>query len=221
MDILSFLVIVAEIVFSTLFIYNDKKYHDNKSIILKTLASLMFVLLAIIRYRTKGLLIVIALCFDMLGDFVLILRNKHKEIRDLIFVSGTLLFFIAHILFSTYLISLNTNHLSQGIILCTFLYICIFFALGKKLNVKGKIKVLGCCYSYLILLTCSFALVNYLNLKTTYNLVLMIGLIIFALSDLSLMTYKFAKPNDKTLQIIYRILYYVSQLIIAFYIGLL
>lgn len=221
MDVLSFLVIAAEIVFAALFIYNDKKYHDNKSIILKTLASLMFVLLAIIRYKSKGLLIVIALCFDMLGDFVLILRNKHKEIRDLIFVSGTLLFFVAHVLFSTYLIGLNIEHLTQGIMLCTVLFICIFFALGKRLNVHGKIKALGCCYSYLILLTCSFAFVNYLYLKTTYNLVLMIGLMIFALSDLSLMTYKFAKPNDKTLQIVYRVLYYVSQLIIAFYVGLL
>ena len=46
MDITSYLIIIIGIIIDALFIYNDDKYHNSLSIVLKTLASLAFVLLA-------------------------------------------------------------------------------------------------------------------------------------------------------------------------------
>ena len=73
---MSILLACACIIFDILFICYDNKHHDRKSIVLKSLASIMFVLLALSLYKDKALLIVIALVFNMIGDIILIFRNK-------------------------------------------------------------------------------------------------------------------------------------------------
>lgn len=221
MPILDYLIIIFGIVLDGLFIYNDNKYHNSLSIPLKTLASLMFVLLGIRLYKGNGLLVLIALCFDMFGDFVMILRNKYKKYKDLVFVIGTLSFFIAHILLSTYLIKLNSKCIVPGIIINLILYICIALYFLRVLDAHGKMKMLGACYLLIIMFTTGLAISNFFYLNSIGNLLLMVALIIFISSDLVLINHKFNKHAKDSLQITYRILYYLSQILLAFYIGLL
>lgn len=220
MDRISYLFIILEFVLVSLFIYNDNKYHNPLSILLKTLASLMFVLLAIRLYKGNTLLIIVALVFDMLGDFILILRNKYKNHKDLVFVIGTLSFFIAHILYSTYLIKLNPKCIPLGLVFNAILYLGVAMYFLKTLDVHGKMKMLGACYLLIIMFTSGLAISNYINVTSHANFVLMVASIIFICSDLILMIYKFNKNAKNYLQISYRILYYISQMLLAVYVSL-
>ena len=198
MDITSYLIIIIGIIIDALFIYNDDKYHNSLSIVLKTSASLAFVLLAFHLYKGKGLLVIIALIFDMLGDFILILRNRYKKYKDIIFACGTISFFIAHIL-----------------------YVIIAIAFKLSLDVKGFIGTLGACYLFIIMFNSGLSITNYHLVPTHENFVYMVGSLFFISSDLVLTLHKFGKNSPDFLQIVYRVLYYVSQIILALYIGLL
>ncbi len=220
MDRISYLLILLETVLVSLFIYNDNKYHNSLSILLKTLASLTFVLLAIRLYKGRALLVIIALSFDMLGDFIMILRNKFRKHKDLIFVLGTLSFFIAHILYSTYLIKLNPKCIPLGLMFNAILYLGVAMYFLRTLDVHGKMKMLGASYLLIIMFTSGLAISNYINASSYANLVLMVASIIFICSDLILMIHKFNKNAKNYLQITYRVLYYISQLLLAIYVGL-
>lgn len=217
---MSVLLICACIIFDICFIYHDNKYHDNKSIILKSLASLMFVLLALSLYKNKALLIVVALIFNMLGDIVLILRNKYPNYKDKFFMCGTVSFFIAHVLMLSYLIKLNMNSIKIAFILSIVLYVILYSVFSRVLKVSGIIRVMGVIYTYIIMFTTSMSIINYINCPIYGNLVLLIGIILFVISDIILITFKFAKSDKSVIQIICRSIYYLSQLILALYVGL-
>lgn len=220
MDKISILLIVVGMVIDTLFIINDNKYHNGLSIILKTLASLCFVLLGIHNYKGNGLLVIVALSFDMLGDFILILRNINKKHKDLIFVSGTISFLIAHILFSIYLITLNHKAIKLGIIFNLIFFTIFAFTYLRKLNIDLKMKIFGSTYVFFIMFTSGISISNFIYNASFSNLLFMIASIIFVSSDLVLIVHKFMKSTN-TLQIIYRVLYYISQLLLATYVGLI
>lgn len=217
---MSVLLICACIIFDICFIYHDNKYHDNKSIILKSSASLMFVLLALSLYKNKALLIVVALIFNMLGDIVLILRNKYPNYKDKFFMCGTVSFFIAHVLMLSYLIKLNMNSIKIAFILSIVLYVILYSVFSRVLKVSGIIRVMGVIYTYIIMFTTSMSIINYINCPIYGNLVLLIGIILFVISDIILIAFKFAKSDKSVMQIICRIIYYLSQLILALYVGL-
>lgn len=221
MDITSYLIIIIGIIIDALFIYNDDKYHNSLSIVLKTLASLAFVLLAFHLYKGKGLLVIIALIFDMLGDFILILRNRYKKHKDIIFACGTISFFIAHILYATYLIGLNRSCIKWGIVINIILYVIIAIAFKMSLDVKGFIGILGACYLFIIMFNSGLSITNYHLVPRHENFVYMVGSLIFISSDLVLILHKFGKNSPDFLQIVYRVLYYASQIILALYIGLI
>ena len=101
---LSILLIAAGAILETLFIMQSYRRRDVASIILKTTASLLFVLLGIHCTRLRGqsvyaLYVVIGLALGMLGDLLLALRYLSKKTHDLCFVSGTLAFFAGHVLY--------------------------------------------------------------------------------------------------------------------------
>ena len=220
MDNVSLLLIIIGITVDALFILNDNKYHNGLSVILKTLASLCFLLLAIHNYKGNGLLIVIALGLDVLGDFVLILRNITNKHKDLIFVLGTISFLIAHILFSIYLIKLNIEALYLGILFNLILFTIFAIAYLKRLNISLKMKMLGTTYVFIIMFTSGLSISNFIYSPSFSNLIFMIACIIFVSSDLVLIIHKFKKSLN-ILQITYRVLYYISQLLLAVYVGLI
>lgn len=217
---MSILLVCACIIFDILFICYDNKHHDRKSIVLKSLASIMFVLLALSLYKDKALLIVIALVFNMIGDIILIFRNKYSNIKDKLFMAGTVSFFIAHVLMLSYLIKLNITTIKFAFILSVIFYIILFLIFNRVLKVSGIIRVVGIIYTYVIMFTTSMAIINLAGLPTFDNLVLLIGIVLFVISDIILIIFKFNKSDKNIMQIICRSIYYLSQLILALYVGL-
>lgn len=217
---MSVLLVCACIIFDILFICYDNKHHDRKSIVLKSLASLMFVLLALSLYKDKALLIVIALVFNMIGDIILIFRNKYPNIKDKLFIAGIVSFFIAHISILLYLIKLNITTVKFAFILSLIFYIILFSIFNRTLKVSGIIRVVGIIYTYVIMFTTSMAIINLAGLPTFSNLALLIGIVLFVISDIILIIFKFNKSDKNIMQIICRSIYYLSQLILALYVGL-
>ena len=217
---MSVLLVCACIIFDILFICYDNKHHDRKSIVLKSLASLMFVLLALSLYKDKALLIVIALVFNMIGDIILIFRNKYPNIKDKLFIAGIVSFFIAHISILLYLIKLNITTVKFAFILSLIFYIILFSIFNRTLKVSGIIRVVGIIYTYVIMFTTSMAIINLAGLPTFSNLALLIGVVLFVISDIILIIFKFNKSDKNIMQIICRSIYYLSQLILALYVGL-
>lgn len=217
---MSVLLVCACIIFDILFICYDNKHHDRKSIVLKSLASLMFVLLALSLYKDKVLLIVIALVFNMIGDIILIFRNKYPNIKDKLFMAGIVSFFIAHISILLYLIKLNITTVKFAFILSLIFYIILFSIFNRTLKVSGIIRVVGIIYTYVIMFTTSMAIINLAGLPTFSNLALLIGIVLFVISDIILIIFKFNKSDKNIMQIICRSIYYLSQLILALYVGL-
>lgn len=220
-DIKSIFLIILGICLQGLFIYNDNKYHNALSIILKTLASLCFVLLAFYLHKNTIPLVFYSLCLDCLGDFILILRNIDKKHKDLIFVIGTLSFFASHILLSIYLIRLNKKALPLGIVINLILFVVIALYFLKTLTAPFKMKVLGAAYLFMIMFTSGIAISNFIQVNSFTNLLFMIASLIFITSDLILMFHKFNPKAKNYLQPTYRIIYYLSQILLAIYCGLL
>lgn len=221
MGSVTYLILLLGAVLDGAFIIADDKYHGKASIFLKTAASLMFVILGILNYHGgSSLLIIIALVFDLLGDFILILRNIDKKHSDILYAIGTGLFFIAHLFILIYLCKLNIKTLLLGLIITSLLYIFVGIKFINSLNVKGILDKVGRVYLYTISLTCIVSIVLTIIDYNFANLILMIGLTLFTISDYILVIHKFSKKTKNYLQPLYRVSYYISQIIIALFIGL-
>ena len=209
-----------------LFIIHDEKKHDGLSLVFKTLASLSFVLLALllsfkINNRIIAGLIVVALVFDLLGDFILILRNVFPNKHDLIYIVGTACFFIAHIFLLIMLIINNPNVILKSILLASIFFIVFYFAVFNKLEMSKTFRVIGLFYLYFILYILAYSVFSYANFSTKFELAFLFGYFLFCVSDLILMIHKFKKGASSSLQPLYRLSYFISQILIALSISLL
>ena len=215
------LIIVLGLIIDIAFIVRDGKHKDAFSIVLKTLASLMFVILAIVNCQNDvSKFVIYALVFDCLGDFILILRNVDSKHKNAIYVAGTLVFMIAHFLLSYYLYRIDNSCFINGT-LFGFLFVAITGTyLLSVLEASKGFKVMGLIYIFVIAQTFGLSLFAHVTMKTTASLMFMIGSMLFTLSDLILMFHKYGRKKIEILQPIYRILYYVSQILIAICIGL-
>lgn len=221
MKVTSYLLLILGAILDVVFIIVDDKTHGKASVYLKTLASLMFVLLGINNYH-GGLtyMIIITLVFDMLGDFILILRNIDKKHHDLFYIIGTLSFFVAHIILIIYLLNMNVEILLTGILVTTLLFIIFSLRFINTLDVNRTFRIIGTLYLYVILLTFFLSLILSIMEFNLANAILTVALYTFTFSDVILIIQKF-RDNSKTyMQPLYRASYYLSQLLLTLFIFL-
>ena len=209
-----------------LFIVHDDKKHDGLSIVLKFLASFSFVLLAFVvskntNYHLLSKLLIGALIFDLLGDVVLILRNVLPSKHDLIYIVGTSCFFIGHIFLIIMLIINNPNMILKSILLSSVLFIICFSTIFMRLEMNKTFKIIGAFYLYFILYILAYSVCSYVDFSSKFELSFLFGYFLFCVSDIILMLQKFSKKSINCLQPIYRLSYFISQILIALSISLL
>lgn len=209
-----------------LFIVHDERKHDGLSVVLKTLAAACFVCVAILlsNKASNPLLakyIVYALIADLFGDFILILRNITTKHHDLIFVSGTLCFFVGHIFLMIMLFKNNPNVIVKSLIYTTIAFIIFGIYMLKTLDASKVFKVIGAIYLYFIIYIQAYGLCSLINVGTRFDLAFLFGYFLFAVSDIILIIQKFRKNTSNTLQPIYRLSYFISQILIALSIAYL
>ena len=208
---LSILLIAAGAILETLFIMQSYRRRNVASIILKTTASLLFVLLGIHCTRLRGqsvyaLYVVIGLALGMLGDLLLALRYLSKKTHDLCFVSGTLAFFVltAAPRAWTYAIPI------------TLVALAVAGFYSHAMEVKaGKIMPLGVIYIGCVIFVAACSLTGVLLTSDRALFMFFLGGLCFSLSDNMLVVLSFGRNDSPYRNAVLHVLYYMAQIFIA------
>lgn len=197
------------------------------SCILKLFASITFVLLGVAGFATSetmtigissvGLLMLVGSVFGLVGDGILALKDI-DETRDFLnILCGTISFAIGHIFYYVALIQyagFSFIPLATGALLVAI--IMIVSMLGMKLNF-GKLLIPTIIYAFILSTTMIQAFYGAIVMGGSLaSILLLVGFVLFLLSDLVLSIIYFVPKKDKKLVILNLTLYYLAQILIMF-----
>lgn len=215
------LFIILCLIIMSVFIYYEKKEKFVIAVILKGLASLMFVLLGYECSKVIGntefhKLVKIGLILGLIADILLNLRFVFKAKGKIVFLVGILVFLSGHILYLCALIPTVNNvilPLVIGIVLTAIIIKWIF----TQIEAAKAFKIFGIFYIGAIVIMNCFAFANLLQDPTnTRYIIFTIGAVSFLISDIVLILNTFGKTTKFSLRIINLSLYYIGQLLIAY-----
>lgn len=214
------LFIILCLIIMSVFIYYEKKEKFVIAVILKGLASLMFVLLGYECSKVIGntefhKLVKIGLILGLIADILLNLRFVFKAKGKIAFLVGILVFLSGHILYLCALIPTVNNvilPLVIGILLTAIIIKWIF----TQIEAAKAFKIFGIFYIGAIVIMNCFAFANLLQDPTnTRYIIFTIGAVSFLISDIVLILNTFGKTTKFSLRITNLSLYYIGQILIA------
>lgn len=211
--------IVACLLIMSVFIYFEKKEKYVLAVILKGLASLMFVLLGMVcsiqvfEYQFINR-VQAGLVLGLIADVLLNLRFVFKKFGKIVFLIGILVFLSGHILYLSALIPMCNNivlPIVVGVILTAIILKWIF----SRIEAQKAFKIFGVFYIGAIVIMNAMAISNILANPSISNIIFMIGAISFLISDIVLILNTFGKESKFSLRITNLSLYYIGQILIA------
>ncbi|HOP56846.1 MAG TPA: lysoplasmalogenase family protein [Bacillota bacterium] len=231
-----FLLGVAVVV-AGLYIYSE--YHNNPLIALfsKTLASFCFIFLfAVVIYekmvwvesphylgadfivfQPAAILFTLALIAGLIGDILLALRPlRPREENESIILSGTIAFASGHVFYYFALLHLSDWSV-YPFVFTAIMTTAIFFVAIKVLKFNfGKVLFPTIAYSFMIFLMIGQSFANAVqNNFNTFSVIIMIGAILFGISDLILSEIYFKKDHPKSFVALNLMTYYSAQILLA------
>lgn len=223
------ILIVLGVIGLVFYLIEKCKGYSLKSVLIKTVVSLFFIATAIAAtIQNRGHIlndfIIASLIVGLLGDIFLDLKYVYPKDDKLYTYAGFVAFGIGHILF---VIGLLLEFYMEGNMLYflipiagAILFVIINLLLEKpmKHNFKGY-KVIISIYAFLLAMNpfTSLMLCIYLNWSNITLIMMFVGGILFAISDLVLSNTYFGKGHEKPIDFILNYLtYYGAQYIIAF-----
>lgn len=215
------LLIILCLAIMSVFIYFEKKEKYVIAVILKGLASLMFVLLGFECSKVSGdndfsKLVKIGLILGLVADILLNLRFVFKTKGKIVFLVGILVFLSGHIVYLCALIPTVTN-IIYPLIAGTILTALMLNEIFKHIEAQKAFKIFGVFYIGAIVIMNMFALANLMNdPANTRYIIFFIGAILFLISDVVLILNTFGKTSRFSLRITNLTLYYIGQLLIAY-----
>lgn len=213
------LIILCLLIMSA-FIYFEKKEKYVIAVVLKGLASLMFVLLGFECSKATGnnefnRFVRFGLILGLIADILLNLRFVFKEKGKLVFLVGILVFLSGHIVYLCALIPTVTNviyPILSGVSLTAIMLIEIF----KFIEAQKAFKIFGVFYIGAIVIMNMFAIANLLeDPGNTRYIIFLVGAVLFLISDVVLIINTFGKTSKFSLRITNLSLYYIGQILIA------
>ena len=205
------------------------KAYSVKSVLIKAFVSALFMVVAVFSAyynggRVMNIFIILGLLFGLSGDIWLDLKYVYPKDDKIYSYAGFIVFGVGHILFITgmYLQFFNGAHFLYVLIpILAAIVIAIvnqFLAKPLKLDFKDM-KWMAFAYSITLfalpLCVASLLIVNGWNCTTL--LMMFIGGILFAISDLVLSGTYFGEGHEKPIDFILNYLtYYPAQFVIAF-----
>ena len=215
-------------IFTCLFIYGKLTNYSWRTTMLKTIDSLLFLALGIYLFFYKeqpnvGIFIVLGLVFGLLGDVALAFKRIAKSKDKFFTLLGMVMFIIGHIFYTTglfinYYIPGNVLYIILPIVIAILIAISIVL-IELKLQFKlGGFKYFGVLYfTALFTVSMSCLSLNILNgFNSTFLILMLVGALIFASSDVLLTRTYFKENCPKGFLISTSITYYVAQFLIAF-----
>ena len=204
----------------SVFIYFEKKEKYTLAVVLKGLASLMFVLLGFWCAKRTGnndfsKTVKVGLILGLVADILLNLRFVFKEKGKIVFLVGILVFLSGHIVYLCALVPTVNNVVIPtviGVILTAITIKWIF----TQIEAAKAFKIFGIFYIGAIVIMNCFAIANLLNdPSNTRYMIFVAGAILFLISDIVLILNTFGKTSKFSLRVTNLSLYYVGQLLIA------
>lgn len=189
---------------------------DSKNrFIIKSIACFHFVLLGAwaafnTEFNLSDIFIIIGLLTSFMGDIALGLKHRIKNALPLgiLFFAGAQFFYILH-----FGISYLTLYLMVpfGALMLLFGYRAYH---SKHYDFNG-LNIPIAIYACLMTLTLVASIVHYRNIPTLSSQFSMMGVILFFISDFSLVHVYFYQKKSKTLIVLYLTCYHIGQLLIA------
>lgn len=194
--------------------------HSKYRLLIKILTCSHFLGLGIYAALTRDIslmkyLLVIGLILSFIGDVFLGLKDYFKSA----FIIGVSAFSLAQLY---YLLYLQLYHFNYFAFILALLFMGAFWFYIKR---NPKIEFPSKAYFlivYLFLLSSTFfsSVFYFTEYSSELNFILMIGCILFFLSDLTLFHVYFLKKKNNYLKIAYLVLYHLAQILIASFIYL-
>ena len=160
-------------------------------------------------------LLVMGLVFSFIGDVFLGLKNKLK----IGFILGVSSFSIAQLYYLLYLQMYNFNYLPFIFSIIFMLLFWLYIKNNQKIDFPSKAYFLS-VYIFLLSSTLFSSIINLIVYHTELNLILMIGFLLFFISDITLFHVYFLKKKINSLKIVYLLFYHIAQILIALFIFL-
>ena len=214
------------------FLYLRIKELRLLAVIIKGLASLMFIVTAIVAWQTSkrsdslfGLFIIIGLVFGLFGDVLLDLKYMSRKYEFRYTVLGFFAFAFGHVFYITglFIYFYNFNaHILYLIIpaIITLLLVAITVLMEKFSPIKyGKMRPFVIIYGLFLFFVTSiyFSFAIQTNWQLSTINIMTISFLFFTMSDLILNNTYFAPGFGKPVFIITNhLLYYIAQFSIAF-----
>lgn len=220
--------IAVGLILTGFFIYGKLTGYSMKTVFVKTAASLCFVALSIFLFIAKGypamgIYIMVGAIFGMLGDVALGLKRPFKNKVKLFTLLGCILFALGHI---AYMTGLFINFYISGHVWAIIVPVAVSVAFGastflleKLLKVQfGNLRPLAITYFTLLssVGTTALCLNIVYRFQSNFLIMMLVGGVLFAASDLILSRTYFGKEVRKVDLISTTICYYVAQFIIVF-----
>jgi len=189
---------------------------DSKTrFIIKSIACFHFVLLGLwAAFNTQlsltDLFIIIGLTVSFMGDIALGLKHRFKTALPLgiLFFTGAQVFYILHFGISYLTLYLMTPF---GALILLFGYRAYH---SKHYDFNG-LNIPVAIYACLMTLTLVASITHYRDLPTLSSQLSMFGVILFFISDFTLLHVYFYQKSSKTLIVLYLTCYHIGQLLIA------
>ena len=224
----SIILIALGAIFTTIFIYGKLTNYSWRTTMFKTIDSLLFLSLGIYLFFYKGqpnigIFIVLGLTFGLLGDVALAFKRIAKDKDKFFTLLGMTFFIIGHIFYTTglfvnYYVPGNVIHIIIPLVAALLIALSIVF-IELKLKFKlGGFKYFGIVYfTALFSVSMSCLSLNILNhFQSTFLILMLVGAIVFASSDILLTRTYFKENCPKGFLISTSITYYLAQFLIAF-----
>lgn len=215
------LVVVGFIV-DIIFIIFDGKNSHVLATVLKGMASLFFVLLGaycitVVGFNFTTVLVIIGLILGLIGDVFLHLKNcVNKSLETPIFVVGTCSFMLGHFAYIVALALAGGTNCLIAFGVSAILYALVAIPSLKVMNAPKNLLRLGEVYIGVVVYMFSLSLVRFVRDVSEYNLLFMIGALLFTTSDVILCHQMFGTKKFKYMSQTLLILYYTAQMLIAF-----
>jgi len=225
-----FIIMGVALILLVFYIICKCKKYDLRELFIKIGVSFLFIVVALVatlnsnKFSIINLLIILGLEFGLIGDILLDLKYIDVERTKGYTYAGFIVFGLGHIIYMTALIM---NYYIKGGILFIILAITIdliasilTILLERPLKLNyGKMKKI--CFGYALCLFGTFAFSLMLAIQNGFQIVslnmIMIGSILFAISDLVLSGTYFGEGKERPIDFILNYsTYYAAQFIIAF-----
>lgn len=211
----------AGIVLQAFFIMNENKRNYAAATVLKGCASLVFVAVGAVCLAVDGRggfrhLLLAGLLFGAVGDLLLNLRLLAVKREKLLFLAGTAVFLLGHVMYFIFLVQFSEN-LPISIAAGAAAAVIVLIFMNRLLKVGRIYRIFGIFYVGVEAVTTAAAVGLFIGApQHTGTAMFAAGALAFFASDILLIFNNFGPVTRDWVRTADLSLYYIGQLLIAF-----